>query len=202
MDRERRPATPGKITHLSPEERVARGKAARNETPRSSHGRWEPATNRPDPVALLEEQAGSRVPELVPLRYGRMMVSPFTFYRGGGADHGVRPGRHPALGPQRPDLRRRPPVELRRVRLPGAADDVRHQRLRRDPSRSVGVGRQAARGEFRDRRPRPRVHARRPARGRRWPASPSTGAGCTSSRPLATSTSGTPTSRSTGSSRS
>jgi uncharacterized protein (DUF2252 family) len=63
-------------------ERVARGKAARNVTPRSSHGRWEPATNRPDPVSLLEEQAESRVPELVPIRYGRMMVSPFTFYRG------------------------------------------------------------------------------------------------------------------------
>ena len=58
------------------------GKAARNETPRSSHGRWEPATNRPDPIALLEEQGASRVPELVPLRYGRMLVSPFTFYRG------------------------------------------------------------------------------------------------------------------------
>jgi uncharacterized protein (DUF2252 family) len=71
-----------KITHLTPAERVARGKAARNEAPRSSHGRWEPAANRPDPVALLEEQAESRVPELVPIRYGRMLVSPFTFYRG------------------------------------------------------------------------------------------------------------------------
>ena len=72
-----------KVAHLSPGERVARGKAARNDTSRSSHARWAPATNRPDPVALLEEQAVSRVPELVPLRYGRMMVSPFTFYRGG-----------------------------------------------------------------------------------------------------------------------
>jgi uncharacterized protein (DUF2252 family) len=71
-----------KVAHLTPEERVARGKAARNEVPRSSHGRWEPATNRPDPVGLLEEQAASRVPELVPIRYGRMLVSPFTFYRG------------------------------------------------------------------------------------------------------------------------
>ena len=71
-----------RVAHLSPQERVARGKAARNETPRSSHGRWLPATNRPDPVALLEEQGTTRVPELVPLRYGRMMVSPFTFYRG------------------------------------------------------------------------------------------------------------------------
>ena len=72
-----------RVAHLSPAERVARGKAARNDTPRSSHARWETATNRPDPVALLEEQGVSRVPELVPLRYGRMMVSPFTFYRGG-----------------------------------------------------------------------------------------------------------------------
>jgi uncharacterized protein (DUF2252 family) len=71
-----------KVAHLAPGERVARGKAARNEVPRSSHGRWEPAVNRPDPVGLLEEQAVTRVPELVPIRYGRMLVSPFTFYRG------------------------------------------------------------------------------------------------------------------------
>ena len=68
--------------HLSVDERVARGRAAREEAPRSSHGRWEPAPGRPDPIALLEEQAASRVPELVPIRYGRMLVSPFTFYRG------------------------------------------------------------------------------------------------------------------------
>ena len=41
-----------------------------------------PAEDRPEPIALLEEQALSRVPELVPIRYGRMLVSPFTFYRG------------------------------------------------------------------------------------------------------------------------
>jgi uncharacterized protein (DUF2252 family) len=71
-----------KVTHLTPGERVARGKAARNEVPRSSHGSWAPAANRLDPVDLLEKQAASRVPELVPIRYGRMLVSPFTFYRG------------------------------------------------------------------------------------------------------------------------
>ena len=60
-----------KVAHLTPGERVARGKAASNEVPRSSHGRWEPAVNRPDPVALLEEQATSRVPELVPIRWCR-----------------------------------------------------------------------------------------------------------------------------------
>src|SRR6202161_780072 len=68
--------------HLAVEERVPGGRAARREAPRSSHGRWEPAADRPDPVELLEEQAQSRVPQLVPVRYGRMLVSPFTFYRG------------------------------------------------------------------------------------------------------------------------
>jgi uncharacterized protein (DUF2252 family) len=68
--------------HLTAEERVARGRAARGAAPRSSHGRWAPAPDRPDPIALLEEQAESRVPHLVPIRYGRMLVSPFTFYRG------------------------------------------------------------------------------------------------------------------------
>src|SRR3954452_8804232 len=71
-----------KVAHLTPEERMARGKAARNEVPRSSHGRWVAVENRPDPVVLLAEQDTSRVPELVPIRYGRMLVSPFTFYRG------------------------------------------------------------------------------------------------------------------------
>src|SRR4029077_12511110 len=61
----------------------ARGRTARQEVPRASHGQWTPAPDRPDPFALLEEQAASRVPQLVPVRYGRMLVSPFTFYRGG-----------------------------------------------------------------------------------------------------------------------
>jgi uncharacterized protein (DUF2252 family) len=67
--------------HLTVDERVARGRTARGEAPRPSHGRWAPAPNRPDPIALLEEQGESRVPHLVPIRYGRMLVSPFTFYR-------------------------------------------------------------------------------------------------------------------------
>jgi uncharacterized protein (DUF2252 family) len=70
------------VRHLSMEDRTARGRAARAAVPRSAHGEWHPATNRPDPVKLLEEQAADRVPELVPLRYSRMLVSPFTFYRG------------------------------------------------------------------------------------------------------------------------
>ncbi len=68
----------------SPAERAARGKAARAEVPRSSHAEWAPAA-REDPVAVLEAQAATRVPELVPIRYGRMLVSPFTFFRGSAA---------------------------------------------------------------------------------------------------------------------
>jgi uncharacterized protein (DUF2252 family) len=67
---------------LSVAERVALGRAARAHAPRSSHAAFEPAPNRPDPIELLERQASTRVPELVPIRYGRMLVSPFTFYRG------------------------------------------------------------------------------------------------------------------------
>jgi uncharacterized protein (DUF2252 family) len=70
------------ITHLTVAERVARGKAARAEVPRSSHAVFEPPSNRRGPIKLLERQAATRVPELVPIRYGRMLVSPFTFYRG------------------------------------------------------------------------------------------------------------------------
>jgi uncharacterized protein (DUF2252 family) len=73
------------VPHLSIAERVARGKAARAEVPRSSHAGFEPAPHRADPVKVLERQAQTRVPELVPIRYGRMLVSPFTFYRGAAA---------------------------------------------------------------------------------------------------------------------
>jgi uncharacterized protein (DUF2252 family) len=66
-------------------ERDAAGKAARESAPRSSHGDWSPTADRPDPVELLEQQAASRVGQLLPLRYGRMLVSPFTFYRGAAA---------------------------------------------------------------------------------------------------------------------
>lgn len=67
---------------LTPDERAARGRAERAAVPRSSHGAWLPPADRTSPVALLEDQARSRVPELVPVRYGRMLVSPLTFFRG------------------------------------------------------------------------------------------------------------------------
>jgi uncharacterized protein (DUF2252 family) len=70
------------VPHLTVKERADKGKAARATVPRASHATWEPPADRPDPVALLRAQEGVRVPELVPIRYGRMLVSPFTFYRG------------------------------------------------------------------------------------------------------------------------
>src|SRR5690348_3298188 len=73
------------LVRLTTAERAARGKAARAAVPRTSHAVFEPAADRPDPVALLEEQAATRVPELVPIRWGRMLVSPFTYYRGAAA---------------------------------------------------------------------------------------------------------------------
>src|SRR5437773_4376727 len=71
-----------KITHPSIDDRKARGLEARDRTSPSSHAKWRPAADRPDPVGLLEEQDTTREPDLVPVRHGRMMVSPFTFYRG------------------------------------------------------------------------------------------------------------------------
>jgi uncharacterized protein (DUF2252 family) len=71
-----------KIKHPSVEDRVSKGKSTRKKTPVSSHTGWTSATDRPDPVALLEEQNLTREQDLVPVRHGRMLVSPFTFYRG------------------------------------------------------------------------------------------------------------------------
>ena len=71
------------VAHFTPAERAARGRAARAELPRSAHADWQPGPMRRDPVELLEEQAQTRLPELGPIRYGRMLVSPFTFFRGG-----------------------------------------------------------------------------------------------------------------------
>jgi uncharacterized protein (DUF2252 family) len=70
------------LERRTPAERAAAGKALRASVPRSSHAAFEPAADRPDPIDTLERQAALRVPELVPIRYGRMSVSPFTFYRG------------------------------------------------------------------------------------------------------------------------
>ena len=74
----------GELTgpELSARERAEHGKAARARVPRSGHAGWEAQPDRDDPIGLLEEQAGTRVLELVPIRHGRMLVSPFTYFRG------------------------------------------------------------------------------------------------------------------------
>jgi uncharacterized protein (DUF2252 family) len=66
----------------TPDERLATGKGCRRQVPRSSHAEWKPAPNRPDPIDLLEISNRSRLPQLVPIRYGRMLESPFAFLRG------------------------------------------------------------------------------------------------------------------------
>jgi uncharacterized protein (DUF2252 family) len=76
---------PSAQTWRSPEERARSGKLARKRTPRSVHAGWRPAPDRPDPVAVLEAQNERREPDLVPVRHGRMMTSPFTFFRGAAA---------------------------------------------------------------------------------------------------------------------
>lgn len=73
---------PKEIAHPSLDERRALGKGSRKATPPESHTGWKPATDRSDPVALLEAQNATRDADLVPVRHGRMMLSPFTFYRG------------------------------------------------------------------------------------------------------------------------
>ena len=70
------------VQHLTVAERVAKGKAARAALPRPRHGEWTPSQRSLQPLDLLAEQARSRVPELVPIRHGRMAASPFAYYRG------------------------------------------------------------------------------------------------------------------------
>jgi len=67
------------MSHLSVADRRGQGADARIQTPAEVHAGWVPAVDRPDPVTLLEEQNVTREPDLVPVRHGRMMVSPFTF---------------------------------------------------------------------------------------------------------------------------
>jgi uncharacterized protein (DUF2252 family) len=81
LDETKPQGRPPKAFHFTVDERAARGRAARAETPRTSHSALEPATDR-DPLAILDADNAGRVPELIPIRYGRMLASPFSFYRG------------------------------------------------------------------------------------------------------------------------
>ena len=80
------------------EERLAEGRAERESAPLEAHGEWAMPEHRADPVGILEKQNATRVPELVPIRHGRMIVSPFTFYRGSAAIMASDLSRIPATG--------------------------------------------------------------------------------------------------------
>ncbi|MGZ4332586.1 MAG: DUF2252 domain-containing protein [Solirubrobacteraceae bacterium] len=81
----RKKPEPVPVLNLSVAERAARGRAARSQASRSAQAAWQPPADRADPVEILRGQEATRVPELVPIRHGRMLVSPFTFYRGAAA---------------------------------------------------------------------------------------------------------------------
>ena len=157
---------------LTPDERAARGKAARKPGPsRSARGVHAAAPTGPTRWRCWRSQATS-----AGARAGADPVRPDAglpvhVLPRRGAGHGGRPGRDAGVRPARPALRRRAPVQLRRVRLAGAAAGLRRQRLRRDPARPVGVGRQAAGRQPGGRRPRQRASAARSAAGSCWPGS-------------------------------
>ncbi|MFI0354953.1 DUF2252 domain-containing protein [Actinomadura sp. 9N407] len=86
------------IAALTPSERAETGRRARARVSRSSHAEYEPAEKRPDPVEVIERQSAARVPELVPIRYARMLESPFRFYRGAAAIMAADLGAAPHTG--------------------------------------------------------------------------------------------------------
>ena len=130
-------------------EQYAAGKALREACPRETHAVWKPPAGRRDAVETVLAAEKGRMPELLPLRHGRMVRSPFTFYRGSALAMAADLGATPSSGRLRPVLRGRAPEQFRRVRHPGAADHLLHQRPRRDAARAMGVGSQAPRDEFR-----------------------------------------------------
>src|SRR5258708_12203187 len=100
------PTEPGRRTLA---ERRAVGRSLRERVPRSSHAAWSPAADRPDPISLLEEQDRSRLAQFVPIRYGRMIASPFAFLRGSAV---VMAGALPPTPPPPPPAKPTTPTPL------------------------------------------------------------------------------------------
>ena len=150
---------PPKVIHLTTAERAALGKTARAKAPRTIHAALELASDR-DPLALLQEQDATRVPELVPIRYGRMLVSPFTFYRGAAKIMAEDLGANTRSGLNAQLCGDAHLSNFGGFALARPYARLRPERLRRDASRAVRMGRQAPRRELRDRRPGPRLHGR------------------------------------------
>ncbi len=90
--------SPSLLSHPTLAELYAMGKSLRDKCPRESHAAWKPTADRPDPIALMEESNKGRMPQLVPIRHGRMMKSPFTFYRGAALNMAADLAGTPATG--------------------------------------------------------------------------------------------------------
>ena len=144
--------------HLKARDRRAEGRAARNAVPLASHAGFSPAAGRSDSVALLQGQDNLRIASLVPIRFGRMSASPFSFYRGAAivmaddlAGTPITGWLVQACGDAHLD------------NFGGFATDraqprLRRERLRRDAARPLGMGRQAPGGELSPWRPGPPGH--------------------------------------------
>ena len=193
------PSAPHTVPHLSPSERAARGKAARAEVPRSSHAEFGAARRSARPGRAPRGAGRARgCPSSCPIRYGRMLGVAVRLLPRRRRDHGRRPRRDAALGPAGPALRRRAPVELRRLRLARArsSSSTSTTSTRRCPARGSGTSSgwppasrspAATAGSTHGRAPRDRPRgARGVPRG-----------DARVRRPCATSTSGTRTSTST-----
>ena len=165
---------------------MQRGKAARAVAARSSHAEWAQPPQRQDPVAILEAQAATRIQQLVPIRYGRMLVSPFTFFRGAAAIMAADLATTPISGLRAQLCGDAHLSNFGVFAAPDRALDLRPQRLRRDAPGAVGVGRQAARREPRRGRARPRLRAGARGRTSSAPACAHTGTRCASSPAMRT----------------
>lgn len=86
------------MSRPSREEQYAEGKSLREKYPRKAHGEWKAPDGRPDPISLLEQSNKGRVPELIPIRHGRMLRTPFTFYRGAALNRAADLAGTPATG--------------------------------------------------------------------------------------------------------
>ena len=97
-------------------ELFAAGKTLRETCPRTSHAEWKPPADRRDPVELMESSDKGRIPELIPIRHGRMLRSPFTFYRGAALNMAADLAGTPATGMRVQACGDCPPLQFRRVR--------------------------------------------------------------------------------------
>jgi hypothetical protein len=93
-----KPVSPAVVRQRSREQQYAEGKAIRDTCPRLNHADWKPPADRVDPIEILEASNKGRLPELIPVRYGRMIPSPFVFYRGAAAIMAADLAHTPATG--------------------------------------------------------------------------------------------------------